>query len=304
MQKNSIVNAWNTAKTKTQSTWDTIKNKIFERLENIKSTISGALTGEGGITGKLSSAWSNIKNTAKKMWEQIADSILSPIKKAIDGVKNGINWVLEKVGAKKSMIKGSPKYAKGSNGIPEDTFGIVNDQKGSTYRELIVPTHGKPFIPKGRNVMLPLKKGTKIMPAMETKRFIGGLPHFEGGIGDFIGGAWEKVKNFTGQIWDYISEPKKIVQIAIDKFTNMTGVLEPMLSIAKGAVSAIADGATSFVKKIFDEELKVDYKVGAGVQQWAGLAAKALQITGQYSAANLSYLCSRCTMSPEEIRTQ
>jgi len=66
--------------------------------------------------------------------------------------------------------------------------------------------------------------------------------------------------------------------------------LEPMLSIAKGAVSTIADGATSFVKKIFDEELKVDYKVGAGVQQWAGLAAKALQITGQYSAANLSYL--------------
>lgn len=288
--KNSIVSAWNTAKTKTQSTWDTIKNKISSVWKNIKSTISGALTGEGGITGKLSSAWSKIKSTASKMWKQIADSILSPIKKAIDGVKNGINWVLEKVGAKKNTIKGSPKYAKGSNGIPQDTFGIVNDQKGSTYRELIVPPHGKPFIPKGRNVMLPLEKGTKIMPAMETKRFIGGLPHFEGGIGDFIGGAWEKVKNFTGQIWDYISEPKKIVQIAIDKFTNMTGVLEPMLSIAKGAVSTIADGATSFVKKIFDEELKVDYKVGAGVKQWSGLAAKALQITGQYSAANLSYL--------------
>jgi len=116
------------------------------------------------------------------MWKQIADSILSPIKKAIDGVKNGINWVLEKVGAKKSVIKGSPKYAKGSNGIPEDTFGIVNDQKGSTYRELIVPPHGKPFIPKGRNVMLPLEKGTKIMPAMETKRFIGGVLPFLVGI--------------------------------------------------------------------------------------------------------------------------
>lgn len=289
--KNSIVNAWNTAKTKTQSTWDTIKNKISIIWKNIKSTISGALTGEGGITGKLSSAWSNIKSTASKMWKQIADSILSPIKKAVNGVITGINWVLGKVGSKKKLSLWDAKgYAKGSGGIPEDTFGIVNDQKGPTYRELIVPPHGKPFIPKGRNVMLPLEKGTKIMPAMETKRFIGGLPHFEGGIGDFIGGAWEKVKNFTGQIWDYISEPKKIVQIAIDKFTNMTGVLEPMLSIAKGAVSTIADGATSFVKKIFDEELKVDYKVGAGVKQWSGLAAKALQITGQYSAANLSYL--------------
>lgn len=289
--KNSIVNAWNTAKTKTQSTWDTIKNKISSVWKNIKSTISGALAGEGGITGKLSSAWSNIKSTASKMWKRIADSILSPIKKAVNGVITGINWVLGKVGSKKKLSLWDAKgFAKGSGGIPEDTFGIVNDQKGSTYRELIVPPRGKPFIPKGRNVMLPLEKGTKIMPAMETKRFIGGLPHFEGGIGDFIGGAWEKVKNFTGQIWDYISEPKKIVQIAIDKFTNMTGVLEPMLSIAKGAVSTIADGATSFVKKIFDEELKVDYKVGAGVKQWSGLAAKALQITGQYSAANLSYL--------------
>lgn len=289
--KNSIVNAWNTAKTKTQSTWDTIKNKISSVWKNIKSTISGALAGEGGITGKLSSAWSNIKSTASKMWKQISDSILSPIKKAVNGVITGINWVLGKVGSKKKLSLWDAKgYAKGSGGIPEDTFGIVNDQKGSTYRELIVPPHGKPFIPKGRNVMLPLEKGTKIMPAMETKRFIGGFPHFEGGIGDFIGGAWEKVKNFTGQIWDYILEPKKIVQIAIDKFTNMTGVLEPMLSIAKGAVSTIADGATSFVKKIFDEELKVDYKVGAGVKQWSGLAAKALQITGQYSAANLSYL--------------
>ena len=289
--KNSIVNAWNTAKAKTQSTWDTIKNKISSVWKNIKSTISGALAGEGGITGKLSSAWSNIKSTASKMWKQIADSILSPIKKAVNGVITGINWVLGKVGSKKKLSLWDAKgYAKGSGGIPEDTFGIVNDQKGSTYRELIVPPHGKPFIPKGRNVMLPLEKGTKIMPAMETKRFIGGFPHFEGGIGDFIGGAWEKVKNFTGQIWDYISEPKKIVQIAIDKFTNMTGVLEPMLSIAKGAVSTIAEGATSFAKKIFDEELKVDYKVGAGVKQWSGLAAKALQIAGQYSAANLSYL--------------
>lgn len=292
--RTSITNAWDKAKTKTQSIWGGeggIPAKISSAWSSIKKSVSNALTGESGIVGKLSTAWTNIKKTATTMWKQIADSILSPIKKAVNGVISGINWVLGKVGSKKKLSLWDAKgYARGSGGIPEDTFGIVNDQKGSTYRELIVPPHGKPFIPKGRNVMLPLEKGTKIMPAIETKRFISGLPHFEGGIGDFIGGAWEKVKNFTGQIWDYISEPKKIVQIAIDKFTNMAGVLEPMLSIAKGAVSTIAEGATSFVKKVFDEELKVDYKVGAGVQQWAGLAAKALQITGQYTPANLSYL--------------
>lgn len=290
----SITSAWSEIKKKTKSVWenkDGVTKMLSGSWESIKESVNGALGGKDGIIKKMSGAWDSIKKTAESAWKQIADSILSPIKKAVNGVITGINWVLGKVGSKKKLSLWDAKgYAKGSGGIPKDTFGIVNDQKGSTYRELIVPPHGKPFIPKGRNVMLPLEKGTKIMPAMETKRFIGGLPHFEGGIGDFIGGAWEKVKNFTGQIWDYISEPKKIVQIAIDKFTNMAGVLEPMLSIAKGAVSTIADGATSFVKKIFDEELKVDYKVGAGVKQWSGLAAKALQITGQYSAANLSYL--------------
>lgn len=290
----SVTSAWSAIKSKTKEVWEN-KGGVVKTLSgawsDITKSVSSSLDGKDGIVKKMSVAWSNIKSTASKMWQQIADSILSPIKKAVNGVITGINWVLGKVGSKKKLSLWDAKgYAKGSGGIPKDTIGVVNDQKGATYRELIVPPHGKPFIPKGRNVMLPLEKGTKIMPAMETKRFISGLPHFEGGIGDFIGGAWEKVKSFTGQIWDYISEPKKIVQIAIDKFTNMTGVLEPMLSIAKGAVSTIADGATSFVKKIFDEELKVDYKVGAGVQQWAGLAAKALQITGQYSAANLSYL--------------
>lgn len=290
----SITSAWSEIKKKTKSVWenkDGVTKMLSNAWKNIKDSVSGALDGKEGIIKKMSGAWDSIKKTSESAWKQIAESILSPIKKAVNGVIIGINWVLEKVGSKKKLDLWDAKgYAKGSDGIPQDTLGVVNDQKGSTYRELIVPPHGKPFIPKGRNVMLPLEKGTKIMPAMETKRFISGLPRFEGGIGDFIGGAWERVKNFTGQIWDYITEPKKIVQIAIDKFTNMAGVLEPMLSIAKGAVTTIADGATNFVKKVFDEELKVDYKVGAGVQQWAGLAVKALQITGQYTPANLSYL--------------
>lgn len=256
--KTSITDAWDKAKTKTQSIWGEggIPSKISGAWSNIKKTISGALTGENGIVGKLSAAWANIKSTASGMWKQIADSILSPIKKAVNGVITGINWVLGKVGSKKKLEPWNfSGFAKGSGGIPEDTFGIVNDQKGSTYRELIVPPRGKPFIPKGRNVMLPLEKGTKIMPAMETKRFISGLPHFEGGIGDFIGGTWERLKSFTGDVMDYLSEPGKIIQIAIDKFTNLANVAEPMLSIAAGAAKTIADGAVGFVKKIFDTEI-------------------------------------------------
>ena len=73
-----------------------------------------------------------------------------------------------------------------------------------------------------------MEKGTKIMPAKQTKALMGsmginGMPRFAGGIGDFFGGMWEKVTSFTGEIWDYLSHPSKIVQIAIDKFTDTSG---------------------------------------------------------------------------------
>ncbi|MGT9658227.1 phage tail tape measure protein [Enterococcus faecalis] len=58
---------------------------------------------------------------------------------------------------------------------------IVNDQKGRTYKELVIPKGGVPFIPEGRNVFLPdLPKGSKVIKASETKKLI---PHYENGVG-------------------------------------------------------------------------------------------------------------------------
>jgi hypothetical protein len=135
-----------------------------------------------------------------------------------------------------------------------------------------------------------MEKGTKIMPARDTKSFLESLPHFAKGIGELFGGVWESVKSFTGSIWDYISHPGKIVQIAIDKFTDLAGVMEPVLSIAKGAVGSVFDGAVSFIKKIFDEQANVNYNPSAGTEQWRKLAARALQMTGQYNEGNLNRL--------------
>ncbi|WP_445448940.1 phage tail tape measure protein [Enterococcus faecalis] len=71
-------------------------------------------------------------------------------------------------------------YATGTNnhiGGP----AIVNDQLGATYKELVIPKGGMPFIPEGRNVFLPnLPRGSKVIKASETKKLI---PHYENGIG-------------------------------------------------------------------------------------------------------------------------
>lgn len=312
---------WNAFKDWMSGLWDTISEKIQEVWNGIKDFFSGIWNGIkdtatgiwNSIKGTLGGIWDSIKEKAmdafSSVWKfikdgfnnlkdtlggivkGIANAIVKPIGGAVNGVIHGVNWVLDKVGSDKQFALWEvPKFARGTGGIPKDTLGIVNDQKGSTYKEMIVPPHGKPFIPEGRDVVLPLEKGTKIMPANQTKSFLEELPHFASGIGDFFGGIWSTVKDFTGNVWDYITHPSKIVQIAIDKFTDLTGAFEPWISVAKGAVNTVFDSVVGFVKGIFDTQSHVNYNPSAGVEQWRTLATRALQMTGQYSEANLERL--------------
>lgn len=301
---------WDSISEKIQGVWNEIKDFFSGIWNGIKDTATGIWNSIkdtlGGIWGSIkqnamdafSSVWkfikdgfNNLKDTLGGIVKGIANAIVKPIGGAVNGVINGVNWVLDKVGSDKQFALWEvPKFARGTGGIPKDTLGIVNDQKGSTYKEMIVPPHGKPFIPEGRDVVLPLEKGTKIMPANQTKSFLEELPHFANGIGEFFGGILDTVKDFTGNVWDYITHPSKIVQIAIDKFTDLSGAFEPWISVAKGAVNTVFDSVVGFVKGIFDTQSNVNYNPSAGVEQWRTLATRALQMTGQYSEANLQRL--------------
>lgn len=275
--KDTATGIWNSIKGTLGGIWDSTKEKAMDAFSSVWKFIKDG--------------FNNLKDTLGGIVKGIANAIVKPIGGAVNGVINGVNWVLDKVGSDKQFALWEvPKFARGTGGIPKDTLGIVNDQKGSTYKEMIVPPHGKPFIPEGRDVVLPLEKGTKIMPANQTKSFLEELPHFASGIGEFFGGVWDTVKDFTGSVWDYITHPSKIVQIAIDKFTDLSGAFEPWISVAKGAVNTVFDSVVGFVKGIFDTQSNVNYNPSAGVEQWRTLAIRALQMTGQYSEANLQRL--------------
>lgn len=279
---------WNGIKDTATGIWSSIKDTLGGIWDSIKEKAMDAFS---SVWRFIKDGFNNLKDTLGGIVKGIANAIVKPIGGAVNGVINGVNWVLDKVGSDKQFALWEvPKFARGTGGIPKDTLGIVNDQKGSTYKEMIVPPHGKPFIPEGRDVVLPLEKGTKIMPANQTKSFLEELPHFANGIGEFFGGIWDTVKDFTGNVWDYITHPSKIVQIAIDKFTDLTGAFEPWISVAKGAVNTVFDSVVGFVKGIFDTQSNVNYNPSAGVEQWRTLATRALQMTGQYSEANLQRL--------------
>lgn len=257
-----------------------IQNNMISISSWFKDTFRKAYDGITGIFNNIGSYFS-----------KVARWIETPIKNALNGVREAVNWIYGKLGGNGELI---PKYATGTDGVAHDTLGVVNDQTGSTYRELVQFPNGKTIIPTGRNVMLPMPKGTKVLPADQTEALMQmqNIPHFKSGIGDFFGNAWAKIKDFTGDILDYVENPRKLMQIAIDKFTDLTGVLEPGLSMAKGAVSSVFDAAVDSIKGLLSDfgGSNVKYNPSAGVEQWRKLAKKALKLTGQYSESNLNRL--------------
>lgn len=76
------------------------------------------------------------------------------------------------------------QHAKGTNNHPGG-LATVNDQRGTLYKELVTLPDGTSFIPEGRNVVLPLPPGSKVMRAGKTRSLLNrlGIPNYEKGIG-------------------------------------------------------------------------------------------------------------------------
>ena len=60
---------------------------------------------------------------------------------------------------------------------------MVNDQQGATFRELVTLPDGSSFVPKGRNVMLDLPKGSKVLRAEQTKMKFPDIKQYQDGVG-------------------------------------------------------------------------------------------------------------------------
>lgn len=76
------------------------------------------------------------------------------------------------------------KNEKGTDFHPGG-LAMVNDQKGPLYRELVTLPSGESFIPEGRDVILPLPRGSKVLPARQTRDLMQmrGIPKYAQGVG-------------------------------------------------------------------------------------------------------------------------
>ncbi|CZT39145.1 phage tail tape measure protein [Streptococcus agalactiae] len=136
------------------------------------------------------------------------------------------------------------KFANGTDYHPGG-FAMVNDQKGPLYKELVTLPNGQSFIPYGRNVVLPLPRGSKVMKASMTRDYMYdlGIPKYANGIGF----ENTKVANITQRMREIphnTASPKSSERIykmldellTVLKSTKNNGVIEQALDIAEQAI--------------------------------------------------------------------
>lgn len=277
----NVKEKWENIKSKTKTAWENISSKIGSQAEDAKSKASKAFS---NLKSGMSTTFGNMKETASEAFGKITgwasglgekiggglksgvravkngakaifNGIVGVIGGAVNGVIKGINWVLDKVGAGGSKLSlwEVPAYATGTNNHPGG-LALVNDGLGANYREAYRTPDGKTGIfPAKRNLMVNLPKGTSVLSGPKTAQMFD-VPKYAGGIGDWFREKWNGVKEIASNIWSYATNPGKLLNLAISKFANLTNKFEPALSMAKGAIGTLAEGATSWFTGLFNKK--------------------------------------------------
>lgn len=143
------------------------------RINAVKQPFPAPVNAKDNSGGPTASAKANIASVHGK---SVTISAVDKASGVISNIKGWLGSLKDKV---INVVTRHTKNEKGTNFHPGG-LALVNDQKGPTYRELITLPSGVSFIPQGRNVMLPLPRGSKVLPAGKTKQL---FPRYANGIG-------------------------------------------------------------------------------------------------------------------------
>lgn len=193
--KNSIKSIIGKVKDNLYDTWDKIWNKVTDVATSLKDKVTGTF-------GKMRDVLEDIIGKIKGFIDDMVDKV----KKGLNKLIGGVNTVGEKLGMGKEMIK-PIKLSTGtesthsqnfvSNGaINQPTMAVVNDKgpgNGSGvngHQELIQRKNGSLHAPQGRNTLVGLDKGDKVINGRNTQSLMssGAIPKFSRGTSDLLAG--------------------------------------------------------------------------------------------------------------------
>lgn len=278
--KEKIAEIFERIQSVTKSAWNTIKRYTIEPIEDAYEKVVKKV---GKIYSGVSKYWNDLKDKTKEKFDEIVDYVkkvpgrigdafrdgkeaigdgikaaaqymIDILKKGVNGVIGGINWVLEKVDAPDSVRidewkpKDVAKFATG--GIHQGGLMLVNDGEGE---ELVRHPDGRMEIPKGKNVLMHAEAGTQVLNHSQTKSFAEafGIPMYAKGnvsnLGDFFKSAWNGIKDIGSDILDAVQHPVEFVKKAISEHVNFDAT-HPVFYIATGGVKKVTNGVMDWIK--------------------------------------------------------
>ena len=242
----------------------------------------------------------------------MADAIVTPVKNATNKIRDGINWVLNKLGGG-SVSWGFFNWNSYKTGTQNHPGGLalVNDQDGDIYRESYeLPNGEQGLFPAKRNFLTYLPAGTKVKTATDTANELANMvPKYAGGIGSFnfdfsgisralsglnfgglfsgIGGFFDAAMDELENVTEDIAHPEKLVNYIVDKFVTYDwGAGEVPLKLAKGAVNEEKKGMMNWARKVIDQFGGATHQTGPGAEGWRSAVKKALRKNGLPASAD------------------
>ena len=255
--------AWNlaTAETKSLNAVDNTSAAVTSAQESVNSPKQEAPINlfaadqTGGVRNETSGAINAIKqyDPVNILAKNGTNDTVSEVKSGVNGIQDktvtinardnasgvlsGIkSWINSVTGNFFTNIFAS-KHAHGTNYHPGG-LAIVNDQRNSNYKEMVTLPNGRSFIPQGRDVLLPLPKGSKVLRADKTRRLMRemGVPKYASGIGipsdaKFLREMEQAQRNITiqttsvqnGQDTDKVVSEMRILRASLEKL--LTAIL-------------------------------------------------------------------------------
>lgn len=269
---NGISGAYNSAK----NAGERLGSWVSSFRDGTSRTLSSWAGGLGGtISNGITSGLQSIRNAANR----VADAIVTPVKNATNKIRDGINWVLNKLGGG-SVGWGFFNWNSYKTGTQNHPGGLalVNDQDGDVYRESYeLPNGEQGLFPAKRNFLTYLPAGTKVKTATNTANELANMiPKYAGGIGSFnfdfsgisralsglnLGGLFGGISDVfdsaldeLANVTDDIAHPEKLINYIADKFVTYDwGIGETPLKLAKGAVNTEKKGMVNWAKRTIEE---------------------------------------------------
>lgn len=254
--------------------WKFVQN-IFREAYDKLNDLTGGKLGEmvdywKDKLGNIKDAIADAKEAIHTKFVDIVRAIIKPFNTLLSGLKEGINWVLSKLGASTISANWSipmPSYATGTKDTHPGGFAKVNDGQGDHYREMYrLPNGELGVFPATRNMVVPLPKGTSILDGEQTYQLLSKIPHYASGVGDLLSSIAKKSKSLLSAI-----DPVSFMEDVFKRYVNVSSNVDFANNIVTNLPKMIANNSVKWLKDLFkklsdtfdDDDKKSKKKKGA-----------------------------------------